>query len=61
MSKIIYYMGAGASYGKKEAREVIDKGTKKRGFLFMRDFLSLMKLERVSLLLRKRWQMHLLI
>jgi len=27
MSKIIYYMGAGASYGSKEAREVLDKGT----------------------------------
>lgn len=27
MSKIIYYMGAGASYGKKDAREVIDEGT----------------------------------
>ena len=33
MSKIIYYMGAGASYGKKEAREVIDKGTKKERLL----------------------------
>lgn len=27
MSKIIYYIGAGASYGRKEAREVLDKGT----------------------------------
>lgn len=27
MSNIIYYMGAGASYGKKEAREVIEKDT----------------------------------
>lgn len=33
MSKIIYYMGAGASYGKKEAREVIDKGTEKESLL----------------------------
>lgn len=24
MSKIIYYMGAGVSYGRKEAREVLD-------------------------------------
>ena len=29
MSKIIYYIGAGASYGQKEAREVLDKGTEK--------------------------------
>ena len=29
MSKIIYYIGAGASYGRKEAREVLDEGTKK--------------------------------
>lgn len=27
MSKIIYYLGAGASYGRKETREVLDKGT----------------------------------
>lgn len=27
MSKIIYYIGAGASYGQKESREVLDKGT----------------------------------
>ena len=27
MSKIIYYIGAGASYGQSDAREVIDKGT----------------------------------
>lgn len=27
MSKIIYYIGAGASYGRKEAREVLDEGT----------------------------------
>lgn len=33
MSKIIYYMGAGASYGKKEAREVIDEGTEKERLL----------------------------
>ena len=29
MSKIIYYIGAGASYGRKEAREVLDEGTDK--------------------------------
>ena len=33
MSKIIYYMGAGASYGKKEAREVIDEGKEKERLL----------------------------
>jgi len=27
MSKIIYYIGAGASYGKNDARELIGKGT----------------------------------
>lgn len=27
MSKIIYYIGAGASCGRKEAREILDKGT----------------------------------
>lgn len=27
MSKIIYYIGAGASYGRKEAREVLEEGT----------------------------------
>ena len=27
MSKLIYYIGAGASYGRKEAREILDKGT----------------------------------
>lgn len=27
MSNIVYYIGAGASYGKKEDREVIEKGT----------------------------------
>ena len=27
MSKIIYYIGAGASYGRKETREIINKGT----------------------------------
>lgn len=29
MSKIIYYIGAGASYGRKEAREILDEGTEK--------------------------------
>lgn len=28
MSKIIYYIGAGASYGRKDAREVLDEGTR---------------------------------
>lgn len=27
MSKLIYYFGAGASYGRKEAREILDEGT----------------------------------
>ena len=29
MSKLIYYIGAGASYGRKEAREILDEGTEK--------------------------------
>ena len=29
MSKIIYYIGAGASYGRTEAREILDEGTEK--------------------------------
>lgn len=29
MSKIIYYLGAGASYGNKDAREILDEGTEK--------------------------------
>lgn len=27
MSRVIYYMGAGASYGRKESRKIIDKGS----------------------------------
>lgn len=33
MSKIIYYIGAGASYGCKEAREVVGEGTDKEKLL----------------------------
>lgn len=29
MSKLIYYIGAGASYGRKDAREILDEGTEK--------------------------------
>ena len=29
MSKIIYYIGAGASYGRKETRKILDNGTEK--------------------------------
>lgn len=29
MSKLIYYIGAGASYGRKETREILDEGTEK--------------------------------
>lgn len=29
MSKIIYYIGAGASYGSKNKRELLDEGTEK--------------------------------
>lgn len=27
MSRVIYYIGAGASYGRKDAREVFNKGS----------------------------------
>lgn len=44
MSKIIYYIGAGASYGKNDARELIGKGTDNERLLkFMRDYLLSMK------------------
>lgn len=53
MSKIIYYIGAGASYGKNDARELIGKGTDNERLLIHEGLPVINEIGKCLLSLRK--------